>query len=200
LIIDIRAFTDPSAVPILVLVDLQQEYLADQRALAIKNPFEPLRKCREALAHARARGLPVAFVRLASRSPFFNRSTRFSKWIDGFQPSGSDMVFEREQPSCYSCADFSEVIHSSGGRFALAGFAGESACLSTILDAFHRGHRPTYLSDASASHALDNIEPESVHDAVRSIAGLYGEVLGTRTWIGRQSRQAEYGERTLEHH
>jgi hypothetical protein len=65
----------------------------------------------------------------------------------------------------------------------LADFAGESACLSAIIDAFHRNHKVTYLCDASASHALDEMAADEVHRAVSKISGVYGEVFEAADWI-----------------
>jgi len=65
----------------------------------------------------------------------------------------------------------------------LAGFAGESACLSTLIDGFHRKHNVTYLCDASASHALDDMPADEIHRAVSKISGVYGEVYETTDWI-----------------
>jgi nicotinamidase-related amidase len=191
-IIDLRAYVDPTVVPTLVLVDLQQEYIAAPRLLALRDAGNALANCRAALAHARAGGFPVAFVRWLGRSALFNPATRFSRWIDGFEPTGADLVFERDQPSCYASSSFGEVISSGGGHFVLAGFAGESACLSTVIDAFHRGHRVTYLADASASHPLDDIAAPEVHRAISKIGGLYGEVVGTRFWIAATSRKRRW--------
>ena len=187
-VIDIRAYVDPSTISILVLVDLQQEYIASPRALAIPAASDVLVNCRAALAHARKIGWPVAFIRWASRSPFFNQATKFSRWIEGFEPMGADMIFERSRPSCYASPQFSEVIASSGGSYVLAGFAGEAACLSTAIDAFHRGHRVSYLTDASASHDLDEMAGNDVHQVVSKIIGLYGDVMSTRSWISATSR------------
>jgi len=187
-IIDIRAYVNPSAIPILVLVDLQQEYIASPRALAIPSAADALTNCGAALAHARRLGWPVAFIRWASCSPFFNRATKFSRWIEGFEPTGADMVFERDRPSCYASSQFNEVITSSGGNYILAGFAGEAACLSTAVDAFHRGHHITYLSDASASHGLDDIASSQVHRVIAKVMGLYGDVMPTNSWVSATSR------------
>jgi nicotinamidase-related amidase len=187
-IVDIRAYVDPSAIPIMVFVDLQQEYIASPRALAIPTAADVLVNCRAALTHARKIGWPVAFIRWAGRSPFFNQATKFSQWIEGFEPTGADMIFERSRPSCYASQPFSEVIASSGGNYVLAGFAGEAACLSTAIDAFHRGHRVTYLSDASASHGLDDMSASEVHLAVSKVIGLYGDVTSTKAWIAATTR------------
>ncbi len=145
-VIDLRAYVNPSVIQTLVLVDLQQEYIASPRVLALEETKGALANCRAALAHARAMGLPVAFVRWIDRTPLFNKATRFSRWIEGFEPHGVDMIFERNRPSCYASADFAEVMSSGGGSFVLAGFAGEAACLATAIEAFHRGHTVTYLA------------------------------------------------------
>jgi len=188
-VVDLRAYVNPSVIQTLVLVDLQQEYIASPRVLALEETKSALANCRAALAHARAMGLPVAFVRWIDRTPIFNKASRFSRWIEGFEPHGVDMIFERNRPSCYASADFAEVIGGGGGSFVLAGFAGEAACLATAIDGFHRGHDITFLADGSASHALDDIAAKDVHRVVSTVAGLYGEVLTTKSWIARTSRR-----------
>ena len=191
-IVDIRAYVTPSVIPTLVLVDLQQEYVAAPRALAIPEAAASLAHCRAALIHARAMGFPVAFVRWIDRAPFFNAATRFSRWIEGFEPTGADMVFERNRPSCYASAEFAEVVSMGGGDFVLAGFAGEAACLSTAVDAFHRGHRMTFLKDASASHGLDGVDAGHVHRVISTVMGLYGNVVETGSWIDHTSRKKSW--------
>jgi nicotinamidase-related amidase len=132
--------------------------------------------------------MPIAFFRWTGQSSFFNGATKFSRWIDGFQPSGSDMVFERNRPSCYGSAPFCEVMANAEGGLVLAGFAGESACLSTAVDAFHRGHRFTFLTDASASHELEGASSAHVHDVVSKVIGVYGDAMTTRAWIATTTR------------
>jgi nicotinamidase-related amidase len=195
-IIDLRAYVDPSVVPMLVLVDLQQEYIATARALAVPGAAAALANCRAALAHARAKGFPVAFVRWLARSAFFNPATRFSRWIEGFEPFGSDMVFERDQPSCYASTSFDQVMTECGGNFVLAGFAGEAACLATVVDAFNRGHRITFLADASASHALEEVAAGDVHRIVCKVIGVFGETILTRNWITATSRKPTWREQS----
>jgi nicotinamidase-related amidase len=182
-IVSLRTFANSSNVPIVVLVDMQQEYLAKPRLLAISEIDRALDNCRRVLDHARDIGLPVAFMRLINESAFFNRATPFVRWIEGFEPYRNEMIFERSSPSCYSCEPFAALMHQSRGGIVLAGFAGESACLSTLIDAFHRNHRVTYVCDASASHALEDVPAGEIHRAVSKISGLYGEVYETTDWI-----------------
>lgn len=182
-IVSLRTFANSSNVPIVVLVDMQQEYLAKPRLFAISKIDRALDNCRRVLDHARDIGLPVAFMRLLNESAFFNRATPFVRWIEGFEPYRNEMVFERSSPSCYSCEPFAALMNQSRGGIVLAGFAGESACLSTLIDAFHRNHRVTYLCDASASHALEDVPADEIHRAVSKISGLYGDVYETTDWI-----------------
>jgi nicotinamidase-related amidase len=126
-------------------------------------------------------GFPVAFVRWMSRAPFFNAVAPFSRWIEGFEPTGGDMVFERDRPSCFASSSFAEVMGASGS-IVMAGFAGETACLSTMIDGFHRGKRITYLTDASASHPLEDMGGAEVHELIGKLAGIYGEIRTTADW------------------
>ncbi|MEW6642441.1 MAG: isochorismatase family protein [Pseudomonadota bacterium] len=182
-IVDIRSFFAPRAAPTLVLMDMQQEYVSGSRMLAIKDNSGALRNCRSALDHARRLGFPVAFVRWSGRSTFFNAATPYYRWIDDFSPHGSDMVFERDRPSCFSSPLFADVMANAGGPIILAGFSGEGACLSTAVDAFHRSIDFTFLADASASHAVGDKPEQEVHAMLSSIIGLYGVVSSTTDWI-----------------
>lgn len=195
-VVNLRPFVDPLTVPTIVLVDLQQEYIAPPRRMAVPAATDALVQCSRLLAHARAMGFPIAFMKWVTRTPFFNAATRFSQWIEGFSPLPSEMVFERDLPSCYANDDFTRVMEEgAGGNVVLAGFAGESACLSTMIDAYHRGHRVTFLSDASASHPLDTIAAPRVHEFLSQVLSLYGAVVTTSEWIDATTQRPEAGPR-----
>jgi nicotinamidase-related amidase len=182
-VVSLRTFANSSSVPIVLFVDMQQEYLAQPRLLAISEIDRALDNCRRVLGHSRQIGLPVAFIRMVNESAFFNRATPFVRWIEGFEPYRNEMVFERGSPSCYSSEPFTALVNQSRGGIVLVGFAGESACLSTMIDAFHRNHKVAYLCDASASHALDDMSADDIHRAVSRISALYGDVYETTDWI-----------------
>ena len=150
-VVNLRSYANKSTVPTLVLLDLQQEYIASPRMFALPDAEAAIENCRRVLRHARQFGLPVAFLRMIDRTPFFNPALSYSKWISGFEPVSSDMIFERNKPSCYASREFANAMTAGGGHFVLAGFSGEAACLATAMEAFHRDHRVTYLADASAS-------------------------------------------------
>ena len=193
-VVNLRAYANVPSIPTLVLLDLQQEYTASPRLFSIPKIETALENCHAALSLARELGLPVAFLRLIGKAPFFNPALSYSHWIPGFQPLTSEMVFERSKPSCYANRDFSDAMSQGGGHFVLAGFSGESGCLATAIEAFHRGHKVTFLADASASHSLNEITAAKVHDTVVQLIGLYADVTTTGSWIESQSKHLLFRE------
>ena len=179
------------ACPTLIMVDLQREYVLPPRALALREADLALAHCAQILAFGRKIGLPIAHARMFDNGPYFNRHTSHAGWIEGFEPLPSEMVFERDRPSCYASQHFADVIATSGGRVVIAGFAGEASCLSTAVDAYHRGHEATYLYDASASHEFDDETPESAHRSIVRIIQIYARVSTSDEWVAEMSEQRD---------
>src|SRR6476620_3244020 len=103
------------------------------------------------------------------------------------------MVLERQQPSCYSNQLFEDVV-SQAGNFAIAGLIAEETCLATAIDASRRGHRVTFLSDASASRGRNAADADAVHLITTKAIGLFADIAPTRTWL------LETSPRTLKEH
>jgi nicotinamidase-related amidase len=140
-----------------------------------------MENCTLAIRHARSMGLPIAFTRQADRPGSIERPAQ-SAWISGFEPKRSDMVFERQQPSCYTNQLFEDTISRVGG-FAIAGLVAEATCLATAIDASHRGHRVTFLSDASASRGRNAADADAVHLITTKAIGLFADIATTRHWL-----------------
>ena len=183
-IVDISAHRRTVGETTLVLLDMQQAHL---RIMPTLDTAGPLGNCLKALRHARSQRFQVAFARWSGPGAFFHPSTDDHGWIEGFTPHREDLVFDRGRPSCYSSTWFDDAISQRSGRFVLAGFSGEVACLSTVIDAFHHNHVVTLLVDATASRELGGIESRKVHRVVHQIADLFGMVATTSEWISRTS-------------
>jgi hypothetical protein len=54
---------------------------------------------------------------------------------------------------------------------------------STLIDALHRNDKVTYLRNASAGHALEDVSADEIHRAVSNVSALYGGVHETDDWI-----------------
>ncbi len=174
--------------PTLVLIDMHHD-AAREPSPAAALFSESLANCRAALRHARACGIPVAFTRQVPAPENMVTSPVYPRWIEGFEPSRWDMVFDRQRPSCYTSNEFAEVAGELDGNYVMAGRFGELSCLSTAVEAFHRDHRPTVLSDALMCLPQDNLPAACVRDAVTSILGLYADTTVTHAWVRATSRR-----------
>ena len=104
------------------------------------------------------------------------------------------MVFERQRPSCYANRLFDDVV-SQSGSFAIAGLLAEETCLSTGIDASHRGHHVTYLSDASVSRGRLGTDARSAHAVTTKAMELFADVRATRHWLIATSQRSSKGHR-----
>jgi nicotinamidase-related amidase len=176
--------------PTLVVVDAQREYVEQFAMRAGPQASTKVENCRAALAHARRMGFDVAFARWRHSSGFFDGPTLGPSWLEEFVPRATEMIFERDRPSCYASPHFEDAMTLAGGQFVIAGFGCELGCLATAIDAHHRGHRFLYLSDASSSLGV-GASPSGVHTAVTEILGRYDLVMKTDEWIAVTSRLIE---------
>jgi nicotinamidase-related amidase len=175
-VIDLVAFKGRGAAPTLVLVGLHQYPGSDLGAHG-----GVLANCRTLLARARAHNVPVAHVRSIDPNSASGR-LRYPQWIAGFEPARYDMVFDLLQPSCYSNPEFSRAMEYSNGNFAIAGMFGETTCLSTAIDAHHRGHHFTYIADATACRSGGDVPAHQFHDVVSQLMSVYGTVTDGSRW------------------
>jgi nicotinamidase-related amidase len=192
-VIDLRSYLGASNSRLLVMVDLQEENydeLARERGSDLARSLD---NCMSAIRHARELGLPIAFTRQAEGPGWIERSAR-SPWISGFEPKRSDMVFERRQPSCYSNQLFEDVV-SQIGSFAIGGLIADETCLATAIDASHRGHRVTFLSDAAASRGRQGADARAVHVVATKAIELFADIATTGKWLLATSQRPLKGHR-----
>jgi len=162
---------------VVVFADLQMEYVARGRAYAIQDTDDCLANCRRWLAAARTLKLPIVHVRQIKSDVYFNQRSPFSRWIEGFAPLTTEMLYERSEPSCYANEDFDAFLgHIPNPLIVMAGLSGDQACLATAIDAHRRGHRLVMLGDCSASAALGSLSEAASHEAVCNLISRYAEV------------------------
>jgi nicotinamidase-related amidase len=190
-VIDLRTYLGASSSRLLVMVDLQEnnyEELAGDRASDLARSLE---NCMSAITHARNMGIPIAFTRHAERCGPTERS---AAWISGFEPKRSDMVFERQQPSCYANRLFDDVVSRASG-FAIGGLIADETCLATAIDASHRGHHVTFLNDASVSRGRYATDAQAVHIVATRAMELFADIATTRHWLVATSPRRLKGQR-----
>ena len=193
-VIDLRTYVGASSRRLLVMVDLQENNYVELAKDHAPDLQRSLDNCIAAIRHAREIGIPIAFTRQGDDGPGMLERASQSAWISGLEPRRSDMVFERQQPSCYSNHLFENVV-SQAGSFAIAGLLAEETCLATAIDAACRGHHVTFLSDASASRCRHNADAAAVHVlAIRAIE-LFADIASTGQWLIATSQRPLKGHR-----
>jgi nicotinamidase-related amidase len=192
-VIDLRAYLEAPSGQMLVMVDLQMRNYDELARDPACDVARSLDNCMSAIRHARASGLPIAFTRQGDDRGLLERSAH-SAWIPGFEPKRSDMVFERQRPSCYANRLFEDIV-SQSGSFAIAGLVAEEACLATAIDAAHRGHHVTFLSDASVSRGRLGMDARAAHAVTTKAMELFADVRATRHWLIATSQRASKGHR-----
>jgi nicotinamidase-related amidase len=166
--------------PLLLLVDLQEEYLTKGRASYIESAPEALKNCSLLLDLARRHTWPVAHTRWLRRGNRFNPTLRFSEWVPAFRPQTMDMVFERGAASCYADQSFRAMMEAGGGDpVILAGFTGSVSCLATLIQGASQGHEYIFVSDASASPASGDRSETEAHQCAAFIAAQHVKVART---------------------
>jgi nicotinamidase-related amidase len=191
-VIDLRTYVSASNSRLLVMVDLQENNHDEFAKALAPDLTRSLANCAAAIRHARNLGMPIAFTRQADGPGLIERPVQ-SAWISGFEPKRSDMVFERPQPSCYANQLFEAVV-SQIGSFTIAGLA-EEACLATAIDASHRGHHVTFLSDASVSRGRRDSDAQEVHILTTKAIELFADTFATRDWLVATSSRIPKGRR-----
>jgi len=176
------------AAPLMCFLDLQVEYVAEGRALALEERAPWLENCRRLLAFARTERMSIAHFRQLWRGTLLNPATPFAGWIEEFRPRPSEMVFERNLPSCYAAEGFASILDNIDvPQLILAGLTGHGACLATVLDGFHRKHQITFIQDASATPRLGRLSAAEAHSYLAEIINCYAEVVSTEQIIEQLS-------------
>jgi nicotinamidase-related amidase len=194
-IIDFKKFRDRGrAIPTLVLVDLHHDPVDLFEVNDQSGPTGALERCAALLKHARACGFPVAFTRRIAAPETLGATPTYPRWINGFEPQRSDMVFDHYRPSCYDSIEFAQMADYLRGKFVMAGRMGESSCLSTAVDAHHRDHRPTLLIDALVSRCSKGLSASIMELALAQIVSLYAETDTAGGWMSATSRRLKVRE------
>jgi len=182
-------FASPHArIPILVLIDVQREYVAPGRPFHIAGIGPSLENCRRMLAHARANCWPVAHVRHLQAGHLFNEGLEYSRFVEGFEPLPSEMLFTKSSLSCYSSEAFAGFMESARQEDVyLVGYNAQMCCLSTIVEGYHRGHRFNYVADASCARATAHAGELEAHRHACDIISIYATLVSTGEVVKAQA-------------
>ncbi|MFA6409394.1 MAG: isochorismatase family protein, partial [Gammaproteobacteria bacterium] len=121
---------------ILILIDIQKEYTSSNRSFYLKGIHPSLDNCKSLLTKARQLDWSIVHVKhLADESSStFNPKEEFSQFAVGFEPKQGELVFIKNDRSCFTCKDFKDFIekHKSDDIYVI-GYNTPMCILSTMV-------------------------------------------------------------------
>ncbi|MDN5002307.1 cysteine hydrolase family protein [Bradyrhizobium sp. GCM10027634] len=153
----------------LVLIDIQNEYLAGPLALPDAKP---------AIAHAakllaRAREANAAIIHIAHRGKaggLFDRSAERGAIVAELTPHAGELVIEKELPNAFAGTDLKARLDATEKKnIVLAGFMTHMCVSSTARAALDLGFRTTIDADACATRDLPDgrggtLDARTIHE------------------------------------
>lgn len=136
--------------PILLCVDLQQEFVVPGRPWADPDGDEIAQVCVAALAAARGAGWQVVHSQL-HRGGAMLAGTGLHASIPGCEPRPGEVLLRRAGVSAYAHPDLDAIMESASGGVVMIGFSAPMSLTTTLFDAEERGHPLTLLEEACGS-------------------------------------------------
>jgi ureidoacrylate peracid hydrolase len=168
--------------PVLVLIDIQKEYVTQGRPFFIESIGPSLQNCRTILDHARKKQWKIVHVRhFSSQGEIFNASNEYSGFVEGFEPILNEIEINKAVPSCYSSDKFKTIMDDNKDNdIIIIGYGSTMCCLSTIIEGYHRKQKVIFVKDASAAKKGMKFSEKDTHESVCDVVNIYSKVLTTQ--------------------
>ena len=168
--------------PVLVLVDIQKEYIAKGRPFYLETITESLDNIRKLLVHGRQKGWKIVHMAHNQNAETFHYDSEFSDFIEGFEPIEGELSFKKSDFSCFSCPEFQAFIDKIRHEdIFLAGYGATMCCLSTIIDAHHRGYDINFVTDATCAKKSARYGEQDLKEHIIDIADAFtGSLVTTK--------------------
>ena len=177
--------------PVVVAIDIQQEYTTAGRPFYLAGIEPSLENCRRILRHARTKGWPVIHVRHLQAGAVFNPDEPHSRFVSGFEPEAGEPVVTKSRLSSYSNEEFGRLIDGCGGSELLViGYGSPMCCLATIVAGAVFGHKFSFVHDASWARAISGSTEQDVHESATRILSIHAKLVSTAEVLGKTLEQA----------
>lgn len=163
--------------PVLVVIDIQKEYITKGRSFCLENIGPSLINARNILDHARKNQWTVIHVQHFQEGEIFNKNSEFSALVSGFEPIKGEHLVIKNDFSSYSSPEFVPLMKEYKEHpIFVIGYGSTMCCLSTIIDGYHRGNQFTFIKDASLAKKGSRFDELSTHEYATDIISTYAQV------------------------
>ncbi len=176
----------------LLVIDVQREYF--DGALPITHPAGHLEQILAAMDAATKLCIPVAVVRHHQpdpNSPIFRFNSEM--WQLHLEVDGRprDILIDKQLPGSFTGTNLDAWLKSKSiDTVCIAGYMTQICCDTTARQAFHRGYKVEFLSDATGTldvvNSAGSVIAEQMHASILVAQQMFfSEVLGTDNWRQR---------------
>jgi len=163
---------------VLLLIDIQKEYNTETRPFYIEGIEYSLKNAKKLLENARENNWEVIHVKHIQNGSMFSNDSEYSDYIDGFSPRKNEREFIKNNFSCFSNPQFSEILQKLvDSNIMIIGYGSTMCVLSTIIEGYHRGNKITFVHDASNAKADANKSELEIHSVMTSVLSRFAKII-----------------------
>ena len=176
----------------LLVIDVQREYF--EGALPIRHPVGHLEAILEVMDAAQKAGIPTVVVRHHQpdpQSPLFRQGSDMWQLHAEVEARPRDLLIDKQLPGSFTNTPLESFLKERGiDTVCVTGYMTQVCCDTTARQAFHRGYKVEFLSDATGTLDVANkagsITAEQLHESFLVAQQMFiSDVIDKQTWLGR---------------
>jgi nicotinamidase-related amidase len=174
----------------LLVIDVQNEYFSGN--LPVTYPPESLKNILNAMDAAQSRDVPIILIQ---HTALQENAATFVKGTDGWEivpevlTRKYDYLVEKNLPGSFTGTDLEIWLRENDiDTLTISGYMTQMCCDTTARQAFHRGFKVEFLSDATGTLNVSNyagsVTAQELHRAVLVTQAMrFSDVLSAADWI-----------------
>lgn len=176
----------------LVVIDVQREYF--DGAFPIRHPVGHLESILEVMDAAEKANMPTVVVRHHQpdpNSPVFRKGSDMWQLHEEVEARPRDILIDKQLPGSFTNTPLDEFLKERGiDTVTIAGYMTQVCCDTTAREAFHRGYKVEFLSDATGTLDVANkagsVTAEQLHESILVAQQMFiSDVINRKEWLKR---------------
>lgn len=179
----------------LLVIDVQNEYFTGLRPVTY--PAGSLENILAAMKTAHDHLIPIVLIQHSStnpEAPAFRKGSKGWELHPDIAAQPHHMVIHKNFPGSFTKTMLDEWLRSYAiEKVVICGYMTQMCCDTTAREAFHRGYKVEFLSDATGtldqSNIAGSVSAETLHKAVLVVQqSAFSRVLTTGEWISELNK------------
>lgn len=176
----------------LLVIDVQNEYF--DGAFPIRHPAGHLDSILQAMDDAASRQVPVVVIRHHQPDPeseVFRKDSPMWELHPEVQTRSHDVLIDKSLPGSFTHTPLDDFLKSQQVEtVTIAGYMTQVCCDTTARQAFHRGYKVEFLSDATGTLDVANkagsVTAEQLHESILVAQQMFiSDVIDLAQWKQR---------------